>query len=87
MLDLKDATEGAAHRNRTASCSSGADAAGRCTSRGSHPADLSILNNGTVTFVRTPERLLGVTAGHVLQGYLDDAAREQVTLQLFDAVI
>lgn len=50
-------------------------------------ADLSILNNGTVTFVRTPERMLGITAAHVLQGYLDDAAREPVTLQLFDAVI
>lgn len=51
-------------------------------------ADLAILNNGTVTFVQTPERLLGVTAAHVLRGYLrDSAAAGQVTLQIFNAVI
>jgi hypothetical protein len=50
--------------------------------------DQSILNNGTVTFVRTPELVLGVTAAHVLQGYLDDDAKfDRVTLQLFDAVV
>lgn len=31
--------------------------------------DGRILSNGTVTFVQTPERLLGVTAAHVLNAY------------------
>src|SRR5450631_1663096 len=49
--------------------------------------EVTIINNGTVTFLQTPERLLGVTAAHVLQGYLDDARRERLTLQLADAVV
>jgi hypothetical protein len=49
--------------------------------------DLAILNSGTVTFLQTPERLLGVTAAHVLNGYLRDAAAGPITLQVFDAVI
>lgn len=49
------------------------------------PRDRSILHNGTVTFVRTPERLIGVTAGHVLRAYLADEQRSGITLQIWDA--
>lgn len=45
----------------------------------------SILHNGTVTFLQTPQCLLGVTAAHVLRAYFRDAAEGGVTLQLWDA--
>jgi hypothetical protein len=45
-----------------------------------------ILNNGTVTFARTPKRLIGITAAHVIRGYLADAG-ENVGLQIWDASI
>lgn len=48
---------------------------------------LAILGNGTVTFMQTPERILGVTAAHVLQGYLEDQRRADVVLQIMDGVI
>jgi hypothetical protein len=47
--------------------------------------DRSIMHNGTVTFVRTPECLLGITAGHVLRAYLADAQQSDITLQIWDA--
>jgi hypothetical protein len=49
--------------------------------------DLGILNNGTVTFLQTPDRLLGVTAAHVLLGYRNDASRTEVVLQIMDHVV
>jgi hypothetical protein len=49
--------------------------------------DLSILHNGTVTFVRTPERLLGITAAHVLRAYLAHSANGGVRLQLMNSVV
>ena len=50
-------------------------------------ADLSILHNGTVTFVKTPDRLLGVTAAHVLRAYLADTANGGVRLQIMNGVV
>lgn len=49
--------------------------------------DLSILRNGTVTFVRTPERVLGVTAAHVLRAYLADAESGAVRSQIVNSVV
>lgn len=49
--------------------------------------DLSILHNGTVTFVSTPERALGVTAAHVLRAYLADAESGGVRLQIDNIVV
>lgn len=46
--------------------------------------DFPVLNNGTVTFLRTPERLLGVTAAHVVRGYFNDARGGGVSLQMMD---
>jgi hypothetical protein len=45
----------------------------------------SNLHNATVTFLRTPTCLLGVTAAHVLRAYFRDAAEGGITLQLWDA--
>ena len=50
-------------------------------------SDLQILHNGTFTFIRTPERLLGVTAAHVLNAYLADSGRASVRLQIADASV
>lgn len=44
--------------------------------------DAPILANGTVTFVRTPERLLGVTAAHVLLNYLASKGEAATGVQL-----
>lgn len=49
--------------------------------------DRSILHNGTVTFVKTPQRLLGITAAHVLNAYLRDADEFGVRLQIMNAVV
>jgi hypothetical protein len=49
--------------------------------------DRRILQNGTVTFVQTPERLLGVTAAHVLRGYLADAEKADLQVQIMNSVI
>ena len=45
----------------------------------------NILHNGTVTFVKTPDYLIGVTAAHVLRSYLADADDDRISLQLADA--
>jgi hypothetical protein len=47
----------------------------------------AILHNGTVTFVRTPDCLIGVTAAHVLRKYLVDSDGDGVTIQIDDAVV
>ena len=49
-----------------------------------HPDGL-ILGNGTVTFLQTPERLLGVTAAHVVRGYEVVRRDLHVGLQLGNA--
>lgn len=54
--------------------------------RGGHK-DRSIRHNGTVTFVKTPQRLLGITAAHVLNAYFRDADDEGVRLQIMDAIV
>ena len=41
-------------------------------------ADWSILHNGTLTLVKTPKRLLGITAAHVLLQYQKDHAASQI---------
>lgn len=46
-----------------------------------------ILHNGTITFMRTPQRLLGVTAAHVINEYVADNASEPVLLQIGDAAL
>jgi hypothetical protein len=48
---------------------------------------LSIVDSGTVTFVRTPTQLLGLTAAHVLRGYRSDATREYAAVRIFDAPV
>lgn len=47
--------------------------------------DRSIEHNGTVTFVKTAERLLGITAAHVLKEYLRNG--DGVELQIMNAVV
>jgi hypothetical protein len=47
----------------------------------------SILHNGTVTFIRTPNRLLGITAAHVLRKYFADTAAGNIRLQIMDGVV
>ena len=41
-----------------------------------------ILHNGTLTVVRTPSRVFGITAAHVLEQYEKDAKEGEVRLQL-----
>jgi len=48
---------------------------------------LGIHNNGTVTFLKTPDRLIGVTAAHVIRGYLAAADSEKIVAQIYDARI
>ncbi len=45
-----------------------------------------VLHNGTMTVVRTPSRLLGVTAAHVIRQYQVDHSEEPVRLQLMNAL-
>ena len=45
-----------------------------------------ILHNGTLTIVRTPKRLLGVTAAHVVRQYLQDHRDAPVRLQAMNAL-
>lgn len=47
--------------------------------------DRSILHNATVTFARTPQCLLGITAAHVLHAYLADSERDEIVVQIGDA--
>ncbi|MEQ9638481.1 MAG: hypothetical protein RIM84_00525 [Alphaproteobacteria bacterium] len=49
-------------------------------------ADRPILGNGSVTFLQTPERLLGVTAAHVIRGYQAVRDVRPVTLQIGDEI-
>jgi hypothetical protein len=44
-----------------------------------------ILHNGTLTIVRTPKRLFGITAAHVLRQYERDHTNAPVLLQLLNA--
>lgn len=46
-----------------------------------------ILNSGTLTIARTSSRVLGLTAAHVVRGYLADKAQRMLTLQLLNAGI
>ncbi len=47
-----------------------------------------ILNSGTLTFARTPGRLLGITAAHVIRGFLNDKRNNPtVRLQVMNAEI
>src|SRR5437870_5788575 len=46
-----------------------------------------VLHNGTLTFLRTSKRLLGVTAAHVLLQYQEDHAASPVRLQVMDALL
>lgn len=46
---------------------------------------LTICNNGTLTIVRTSERLIGVTARHVVQGYLNAREKCPVLLKVMNA--
>ena len=46
-----------------------------------------ILNNGTLTFVKTPQRLLAVTAAHVFRGWQADSKSEQLRLQVSNLVV
>lgn len=48
-------------------------------------ANTSILHNGTLTVVRTPKRLLGITAAHVWLQYEEDHAASPVRLQVMNA--
>ena len=45
-----------------------------------------ILHNGTLTFVQTPKRLLGITAAHVLRQYELDHGDAPVRLQVMNAL-
>jgi hypothetical protein len=48
-----------------------------------HPSDKprQILHNGTLTVVRTPSRVFGITAAHVLEQYREDAREGEIRLQ------
>ncbi len=46
-----------------------------------------IKHNATITFIKTPKRLLGVTAAHVLEKYEADCKENQITLQIYNAVV
>ncbi|WP_430422085.1 hypothetical protein [Phenylobacterium sp.] len=50
-------------------------------------ADACIRNNGTVTFLRTPERLIGITAAHVLDEYDRVRTEELMRPQIGNVVV
>lgn len=50
-------------------------------------AGARILNSGTLTFVRTSDRLFGITAAHVIRRYLSDLQAQKVCLQIMDTVV
>jgi hypothetical protein len=50
-------------------------------------ADPKILHNATVTVVRSPERLFGITAGHVIEQYRSDCVGGALRVQLLDEVL
>lgn len=43
-----------------------------------------VLHNGTVTVVRTQTRLFGITAAHVVSGYMNDRLSKNVTLFFYE---
>ncbi len=47
----------------------------------------SILNNGTVTIVKTPEKLLGVTAAHIVNSYFSQSENLNLKLQIGEELI
>ena len=47
----------------------------------------SIAHNGTLTIVRTPKKLIGVTAAHVIQQYEVDLKKGPLCLQLGNQVV
>jgi hypothetical protein len=49
--------------------------------------DLEKMHHGTVTIVRTPERLLGITAAHVIKALQEDEQIERQTVQVMNAVL
>lgn len=51
------------------------------------PEKNEIAHNGTLTIVRTPKRILGVTAAHVFQQYQKDLEGGPVRLQLMNVVV
>jgi hypothetical protein len=52
-------------------------------------AGAELLNSGTLTLMRTPKRLIGITAAHVVRGYEEDhaAAAWPVQLQVMNAIL
>ena len=50
-------------------------------------SDQGILHNGTLTLVQTNQRLLGITAEHVIAAYLTDREDLNVQLQLGNAAV
>lgn len=45
-----------------------------------------ILHNGTLTLLKTPKLILGITAAHVLRAYHEDNKVKNISLQLFNEV-
>ncbi len=46
-----------------------------------------VLGNGTLTFVQTDGRLLGVTAAHVIRGYEQDREKYNTRLHIFNYIV
>lgn len=55
--------------------------------RNAETRPLEICDSGTVTFINTGERIIGVTAAHVVDGAVKAAAGYDVTIQIMDARI
>jgi hypothetical protein len=51
------------------------------------PLDSKILNNGSITLIRTPKILMAVTAAHVVRGIEEDQCVRPIRVQIGDAVI
>lgn len=51
------------------------------------PPHGEILHNGTLTLVRTPKRLLGITAEHVIAQARADSSNQALQIQMADAVV
>ncbi len=49
------------------------------------PPDLENMHSGTVTIVRTPQRLMGITAAHVISELQDDERQEPQTILAMNA--
>lgn len=54
--------------------------------RGEAP-ELSRMKNGTATFVHTGETLIGITAAHVVQDFLDDQSEAPQTVMIMNAAL